>query len=541
MRFAHLLFFIGFLSGQFTFAQKSENPISVLPTTNIFEKFQKDTYYLNAKMSEIDFLSNQIQTSFSKAAKKDSLIILNHCIKIQNSIEDFTNFNSRHLIEIDNELTGNQPIRGSEITYLNKSFQVYKKYIKLYKLFQKQIKGIPNKNKFNIRSNTILKIKINQLSAFYKNYYKVIGNKRLRRILNASDAVYDKRDNDLKRIALKNLKRKNYKELKKEILRHSNLPTNCVLLDTSVYHQIKTKTYRESRIRQDRKNIKKYFHQDNSYKIGQFFTHYVSGAIGNFAGMFRFRKGYLYKNDSVSKQILNHLNPMDLVAEKTGFALTDKMIPGHFGHIAIWLGTEEQLKKMNLWDHSVIKPIQAKIRAGFTILETDRGGTHLKRLRDFMNVDALAIARIIEFEEFSQDDKVSLYQNALAQIGKEYDFNFDVETSNKLVCSELLYQVFGAIHWPTDRFLKRTTISPDNVLSLALYQNTPIALSYYISAQNRHKINSKSLNDLATVLGYKKIDNSFVLPETKCVKKSIETNKKSKKKCTRVYHKLIYQ
>ncbi|MCM8528789.1 MAG: hypothetical protein NE327_19860, partial [Lentisphaeraceae bacterium] len=49
------------------------------------------------------------------------------------------------------------------------------------------------------------------------------------------------------------------------------------------------------------------------------------------------------------------------------------------------------------------------------------------------------------------------------QLGKEYDFNFDVETIDKIVCSELVYQVFTDIKWPTEKALGRHTISPDNV------------------------------------------------------------------------------
>jgi len=536
MRFVHIATWFGFLFGQFLFAQNAVKPPSVLPTEHIFEKYQNDVYFLNAKITEIDTLSNLLSRVFEKSEnyKTDSLNIRNYYIKIQNSITEFTNFNVRHLIEIDQLLDSNQPIKGSELTYLNKSFQVYKKYMYLYKLLRKELK----KNK--IYPNTILQIRINQLSSFYKNYYKVIANQRMRRVLNASDATYNIKDNDLKRDALKNLKRTNYNFIKKEVLYTYKKEENCVLLDTSIYQQIKSTNYRTSRIRQDKKLIKRHFRQDNAFKIGQFFTHYVSGFIGNFAGLFRFRKGYLYQNDSLSNTILAQLKPMDLIAEKTGFALTDKMIPGHFGHIAIWLGTEEQLKQIDLWDHPVIQPIQARIRAGYSILETDRGGTHLKTLQDFMNVDALVIANILGFDAISKEDKVNLYQNALAQIGKEYDFNFDVETSDKLVCSELLYQVFGSIHWPTDNFLKRNTISPDNVLSLALYQNSPISLSYYIKADNRLEIQSKTLTDLAIDLGYKKKDNIFVRPQTKCVRKRSDNTKRRKKECKTSYYEMIY-
>jgi len=540
MRFIFLIYGLLFFVAPILFAQKAENPTSVLPSKKIFEEFQKDTNFLNAKTREIDLLTHQLPVVFN-TVKLDSVNLAKHCLALHNSLQEFTNFNVQHLIKIDKQLNGNQPIRGSEMTYLNKSFQLYKQYATLLKSVHKKSKIIDNKKHHNSQILKALQSNITQLSSFYKNYYTVIGNTKLRRVLNSSDLTYDIKDNDFKNLSLQNLKRKNYQTIKKNIDELTYSPTNCTLVDTSIYIQIKDKKYKDSRIRQDKKLIQSYFWQDTSYKIGQLFTHYISGAIGNFAGLFRFRKGYLYRNDSIKNRIINHLKPMDLIAEKTGFALTDKMIPGHFGHIAIWLGTEAQLKNLQLWNHPVIRPIQPRIRAGYSILETDRGGTHLKTLQDFMNIDALAVAQIIGFDELPIQDKVSLYQNALAQIGKEYDFNFDVETSDKLVCSELLYQVFGSIHWPTNRLLKRVTISPDNVLSLALYQKTPIQLSYYVSAENRQQIYLKSLHDLATDLGFKEKNDLYVLPEKKCVKNKSKNRKKQKQECEIIFHDLIYE
>ena len=103
--------------------------------------------------------------------------------------------------------------------------------------------------------------------------------------------------------------------------------------------------------------------------------------------------------------------------------------------------------------------------------------------------------------------------------------------------NELLYQVFGSIHWPTDKYLKRKTISPDNVLSLVLYQNTPISLSYYIGAKERKNIRVKTDDDLATNLGFIKKGKQYVLQEKKCEKKK----KGTKKACKTLYHQLIYQ
>ena len=56
---------------------------------------------------------------------------------------------------------------------------------------------------------------------------------------------------------------------------------------------------------------------------------------------------------------------------------------------------------------------------------------------------------------------------AFRQLGKKYDFNFDVNTTDKIACSELAYVSFPSIDWPTQKTLGRRNISPDNVAKLA--------------------------------------------------------------------------
>ena len=64
---------------------------------------------------------------------------------------------------------------------------------------------------------------------------------------------------------------------------------------------------------------------------------------------------------------------------------------------------------------------------------------------------------------------------AFRQLGKQYDFNFDVNTTDKIVCSELAYVSFPSVDWPTAKTLGRHSISPDNVAQLA-WNNVPLKL-----------------------------------------------------------------
>lgn len=77
-----------------------------------------------------------------------------------------------------------------------------------------------------------------------------------------------------------------------------------------------------------------------------------------------------------------------------------------------------------------------------------------------MNIDDSAILRPM-FKENDKGNKLTKEALIMAfrQLGKKYDFNFDVNTTVKIVCSELAYISFQSIDWPTEKTLGRYSIS----------------------------------------------------------------------------------
>ncbi len=188
--------------------------------------------------------------------------------------------------------------------------------------------------------------------------------------------------------------------------------------------------------------------------------------FGNSIGLIETRKGKLYDRPEVLDSVMGKLKPGDILLEKTPFRLTDQFIPGHWGHAAIWIGTEAELKQLGIWHHPLVKEYHAQIKKGHGVVEALRSGVQISPLSHFLNIDDLAILRNSKLDNRTVlADRILL---ALRQVGKEYDFNFDVETTDKIVCSELIYVVYTSITWPTDKTLGRFTISPDNVASKAL-------------------------------------------------------------------------
>jgi hypothetical protein len=212
--------------------------------------------------------------------------------------------------------------------------------------------------------------------------------------------------------------------------------------------------------------------------LGQSAIGTLSEVFGNGIGLVELRKGKLWKDAAVEKAIYEQLQPLDLLLEKTPFRLTDKFIPGHFGHVAVWSGTGRELDELGIFTDPLFKdPMHSasenQVRAGHSVLEALRTGVQLSSLAEFLNVDDVAVLRP---EGLTPEERYASLIRGFKQVGKQYDFNFEVETIDKITCSELPYHVFPDIPWQTEEQLGQHTISPDQVAEQALGADPPLRL-----------------------------------------------------------------
>jgi len=213
--------------------------------------------------------------------------------------------------------------------------------------------------------------------------------------------------------------------------------------------------------------------QNQFYEGLNRFVRAVSKVFGNTAGMVQTRDGklkHLAKNSAKMTEIKSKLRPMDILLEKTPMRLTDKFIPGFYGHVAIWLGSPEEISHLqvthkgeliDLLDHPDVSPHLEKLSQGKLVVEALRKpGVTMNTLENFMDIDDfLVLATPAMSDEMLAKHLLKTFQ----QIGKKYDFNFDVETDKEIVCSELIYTVFTEYQWPTSISMGRYTINPDQV------------------------------------------------------------------------------
>jgi hypothetical protein len=174
--------------------------------------------------------------------------------------------------------------------------------------------------------------------------------------------------------------------------------------------------------------------------------------------------GRLSGDRAVYDDVAAVIQPLDLLLDKSRYRSVDRVIPGYFTHVGVYLGSADELRARGLWEHPLVVPHRAAIESGATILEAIRSGVRLTTLEQFLYLDDLALLRP---GEMTASDAEATLLRGFREIGKPYDFNFDLESTERMVCSELVYLVFPDLPWPTSSVLGRTIVTPDHVAQMA--------------------------------------------------------------------------
>jgi hypothetical protein len=220
-----------------------------------------------------------------------------------------------------------------------------------------------------------------------------------------------------------------------------------------------------------------------------------SMVFGNAVGLVETRKGKLFGRTDVMADVSGQLRAGDILLEKTPFRLTDKLIPGYWGHAAVWLGTEAELKELGIWDNPLVVRHREEIRSGRLVVEALRSGVEMNTLQHFLNIDSIGVMRK---PGLGREERARTILQALRQVGKPYDFNFDVESKERVYCSKLVYLCYSGIDWPTQKSLGRTTFTPDDVAIKATNGGPLQLVTFY---HDGGKVSDAPLARMAELMG----------------------------------------
>ncbi len=122
-----------------------------------------------------------------------------------------------------------------------------------------------------------------------------------------------------------------------------------------------------------------------------------------------------------------------------------------------------------------------------------------------MNVDDFLAIRP-DYLQNDREIKAELIAQALTHFSKDYDFNFDAKTQDKIICSELVYWVFTDIPWLTENTFGRASISPDNVIHTVLNRNEFSAIMLYHDGKEVSDSGSAFRNELCSLQKYSTLE-----------------------------------
>lgn len=155
------------------------------------------------------------------------------------------------------------------------------------------------------------------------------------------------------------------------------------------------------------------------------------------------------------KSIQPQLRPGDILLERRNWFASNAFLPGFWPHAALYVGTPEELEQLGIlqkgangtWtsdNPQVAARLQAYLRNALdgepnTVIESVSEGVIFNSLTHSMAADYVAVLRP---RKLSALERAAAICKAFGHEGKPYDFQFDFATSDKLVCTELVYQCY---------------------------------------------------------------------------------------------------
>jgi hypothetical protein len=173
-------------------------------------------------------------------------------------------------------------------------------------------------------------------------------------------------------------------------------------------------------------------------------------------------KDYLISEGQLHK-LQKKLKPGDIIFTRKNDYLSNYFVPGFWKHSAIYFGSLKELdnyffKESKMLLGTTVSAYLKKVlfqnpesidkdwSAGAArIIESTEDGVILRRFDIGGKSDSLAVIR----PRVSRKAKLKTLLNALHQLGKPYDYNFNLETDGGLTCAELICKSYRPL-WGQD-------------------------------------------------------------------------------------------
>ena len=187
------------------------------------------------------------------------------------------------------------------------------------------------------------------------------------------------------------------------------------------------------------------------------------------------------------------LQPGDILLERRNWFMSNAFLPGYWPHAAVYLGDPQSLRELGVAD-------DPRVRRNWSAFTTPDASGHRYAVIEAMSegvvftsvehsvgeADAVAVLR----PRLSDAQRREMVARAFSHYGKPYDFEFDFFSTDRLVCTEVVYRSLdGMITLPLMEILGRRALPA--VGFVRVYSETrgradrPFDLVYFLDAEEK--------------------------------------------------------
>jgi hypothetical protein len=200
----------------------------------------------------------------------------------------------------------------------------------------------------------------------------------------------------------------------------------------------------------------------------------TQSAVSTWIGDFKIRQprgGDSLIGEKQLAQLAKVLQPGDVLLERRNWYLSNAFLPGYWPHGAIYVGTAEDLRERRLDQNEHVRRHWEKFTSKddegheHVIIEAISEGVVFSSLEHSIGgADSVAVLR----PKVSEAEKNEAIARAFSFALRPYDFEFDFETTDMLVCTEVVYRSYGGnsgeIQFPLEQIMGRTTMPAINLV-----------------------------------------------------------------------------
>jgi hypothetical protein len=173
-------------------------------------------------------------------------------------------------------------------------------------------------------------------------------------------------------------------------------------------------------------------------------------------------------SDDQLAEMRAQLKPGDILIERQNWYLSRAFMPGFWAHAALYVGTTNDLAKLGLADDPRVRrhwrEFARRDAEGheYLILEAVPEGVRMTTLEHCIGIaDSAAVLR----PRVTEAQIHEAVARAFSHLGKPYDFDFDFFSTDKLVCTELVYRAYdGQVAFPLVDVMGRKTVPPTELV-----------------------------------------------------------------------------